>query len=127
MRRTSCAVRNHLPEEEAPLNPADFLLATPREIEPPAAQPTFNPPQSYSVPSRPQFVEQRKPVAPPAAQVTPQAAQPAEARRPDPIPQPHPEVRRPDPVPQAAPAKRRDAQRHAEAGPGRSKQAGSYG
>ena len=55
--------------EEPPLNPNDFLLATPRAVPEPATSQAAFPPQEYSVPSRPQYVDPRKsaPPAPPSA------------------------------------------------------------
>lgn len=95
-------------EEEAPLNPADFLLATPREVpESLSAPAVVDRPQQYSVPSRPQFVESRKPAPPPVSQPVAQqtVAPPSEGRRPEHVEHVQPEeLRRATPA-AAAPAK----------------------
>jgi protein TonB len=86
---------------EAPLNPRDFLLETPRKVEEPSVSvPAFQP-QEYSVPSRPQFVDPRRSAAQPAPQPASQPAfQPLpkpvakSAQQPIPLPPPTSEVRR---------------------------------
>jgi periplasmic protein TonB len=95
--------------EEAPLNPADFLLPSARENTTPAVAAPAAPPQDYVVPSRPQFVDPRKngPQAAPPSQPVAQAApaQPAPPVKPAPV-----EVRRADPAP--APNVHSEALRH---------------
>src|SRR5579872_5334616 len=76
--------------EEAPFNPADFLLPSARESAAPGSFASPAAPQDYAVPSRPQFVDPRKASPPPPSP-------PFEARRPDPVIPPA-EARRPDPV-----------------------------
>lgn len=87
--------------EEDPLDPKDFLLATPRVVPESEATAAFVP-QQYIVPSRPQFVEPRRPAstpapAPPVPAPT-HSAPPAPVHSAHPAPvQPAPEARRPEP------------------------------
>jgi protein TonB len=69
-----------IPVEDPPLNPADFLLPAAKVApEPPISTPVPES-QSYSVPSRPQFVEPRRPApAPTPAPISaPRTTAPAE-------------------------------------------------
>ncbi len=87
--------------EEAPLDPKDFLLATPREVPETSSSTKEFHAQDYAVPSRPTFVESRRPA--PVAQPS-IAAQTGSAAHPIPIAASVPappvvEVRRPEPAP----------------------------